>query len=233
MPGAPHRRSRHATTYRITGSPPGNIGADMFVKILDAPTGIGRVKRLLRDSPAAHVQGVTRALTRAGFATAPLLLWGHEINGGRELLLTRRAEGQGIFGLMETLKAGPPVHKWALMRALGHEVARLHLSGFVHGDLTPYNIFVVRGEPPRFVFIDHERTRRNFIVGSERRQLRNLVQLGRFELPELSRTDQMRFLYAYVAALGRRKPQSTRRRVVNMLIRRKRRDHRAQHSSAV
>ncbi|MGH7984871.1 MAG: lipopolysaccharide kinase InaA family protein [Candidatus Binataceae bacterium] len=230
-PAAPHRRSRHATTYRIQGSPQVNF-REMFVKILDAPTGTAWVKRLIRGSTAAHVLRITRALTSAGVATAPLLFWGHEIIGGREFLLTRRAEGEGIFNAIDALKTGPPVHKWALMRALGREVARLHLSGFVHGDLTPYNIFVIRDEPPRFVFIDHERTRRNFAVGRKRRQLRNLVQLGRFAVPGLSRTDRARVLDAYAGAFGLRKPRRLRRRVANMLLKRQSRDRRSVHRSA-
>ena len=52
--------------------------------------------------------------------------------------------------------------KRALLRALGSEVARLHRTGIVHGDLTPYNVFVTPGEPPCFIFLDHDRTRPGF-----------------------------------------------------------------------
>jgi hypothetical protein len=73
-------------------------------------------------------------------------------------------------------------HKRERARSLGEEIARLHRSGFVHGHLTPYIVIVEGGEPPRFVFIDNERTRRA-TIGRMRSRLRNLVQLGRFEPP--------------------------------------------------
>jgi len=94
----------------------------------------------------------------------------------------------------------------------------------VHGDLTPFNIFFVRAEPPRFVLIDHERTRRPGPIGRRRRALRNLVQLGRFDLPGLSATDRMRILAGYTALLERRDRRRLTRRVNAMLARRIRRD---------
>ena len=68
-----------------------------------------------------------------------------------------------------------------MLRALGAEVARLHRAGYIHGDLTPYNIFVTGLQPPQFVFIDHERTRRTILSRFERPRMRNLVQLGHLE----------------------------------------------------
>jgi hypothetical protein len=94
----------------------------------------------------------------------------------------------------------------------------------VHGDLTPFNIFFVRSEPPRFVLIDHERTRGLGLVGRRRRALRNLVQLGRFVLPGVGKTDRMRILAGYTAMLERRERRRLRRQVNAMLLRRIRRD---------
>jgi hypothetical protein len=54
--------------------------------------------------------------------------------------------------------------------------------------------------------------------------LRNLVQLGRFDLPGLSATDRMRILVGYTAMLERRDRRRVARRVNAMLGRRIRRD---------
>lgn len=222
--GRPLRRSQHATTYRTNIA--SNASADVFVKVLDEPRGIEAFKQICRGSRAAHIARVTEQLNEAGFGAPAVLLHGVERDGGRELIVMERAAGDGPFRALEAV-ARTPAHKQALMRALGAEIARMHRAGFVHGDLTPYNMFVVRGEPPRFVFVDHERTRRNFFIGRHRRQLRNLVQLGRFDLPGVSRSDRMRTLHAYASELGLQHGKSwraLRRRVAAMIGRRLARD---------
>jgi hypothetical protein len=103
-------------------------------------------------------------------------------------------------------------------------VARLHRAGYIHGDLTPYNIFVVQTQPPRFIFLDHDRTRRGFPAGRRYRQLRNLVQLGRFDLPGLSNADRLRVFRAYADGLGLKRWHAMARRVARMLARRRRKD---------
>ena len=212
------RRSRHATSFRValrSGSP-----REVFIKVLERESGLKRLKTLVRGPRAAHVARVTESLCAAGLNAPPVLIYGEEAARGREIILTARAEGEGPFKAMGASLAS----RRAMLRALGREIARLHRAGFVHGDLTPFNLFVVLGEPPRFVFIDHERTRRTFIVGRRRRQLRNLVQLGRFDLPGLTRSDRMRVLRAYIDALGRPNRRRLMRRAAAMLARRVRRD---------
>ena len=189
------RRSRNASSFRsTTGS--GQVSAEVFIKVIEPPHGIDRLKAILRGSRVAHVARITEKLNTAGFAAPPVLLFGREEATGRELLLTPVVNDDGPFRALE----GTLAQKRAMLRALGTELARLHRAGFIHGDLTPYNLFIARA--PRFTFIDHERTRRTFPIGRRRRQLRNLVQLGRFDLPSLSRTDRMRVLRAYGADLN-------------------------------
>jgi hypothetical protein len=175
---------------------------------------------MMRGPRNLQVTRVTAALGAAGLIAPPVLLYGNEAASGREILLTAWAEGEGPFKALDRAIA----HKRAILWALGAEVARLHRAGFVHGDLTPFNLLVVFGEPPRFIFLDHERTRRTLIVGRRRRQLRNLVQLGRFGLPGLTRTDRMRVLHAYAGGLGRPARMRLRRRAAAMLARRVARD---------
>jgi hypothetical protein len=218
--GRPLRRSRHASSFRSVVRKGQTPDAEVFIKLIDPPRGAARLKAMIRGSSAEHVVQATQQLNAAGFAAPPVLLYGREASTGRELLVMPIVHGDGPFKALETTLG----YKRAMLRALGAEIARLHRAGFVHGDLTPYNMFVARGEPPRFIFVDHERTRLAFFAGRRRRQLRNLVQLGRFDLPGLSRTDRMRVLRGYAASLNGSSWRSLRRRAAAMLERRIRRD---------
>ncbi len=222
--GAPRRRSRHARTWQLRIGAPATL--EVFIKLLDPPNAIGRLKRIARGGRAEHVARVTRALAASGFAAPPILLRGAERASGRELIVAPRAEGDGPLRTLAALGANPAglARKRAVMRALGAEIARLHRCGFVHGDLTPFNIFFVPAEPPRFVLIDHERTRRACAIGRRRRMLRNFVQLGRFELPGVTATDRMRVLSGYTAGMTRARRRATMRRATAMVRRRLRRD---------
>lgn len=94
-----------------------------------------------------------------------------------------------------------------LMRALGQEMARWHLSRMRHGDARAHNI-LCRIENPRqglskgnisFWWLDNERSRP---VIRKRELLRNLVQLN-MTRSTVSLTDRMRFWQAYWADAGR------------------------------
>jgi Lipopolysaccharide kinase (Kdo/WaaP) family len=213
------RKSRNAASYRVKLNTGLLRGAELFIKLIDPARGLARVKTMIRGSRAAHVARVTRQLNHAGFSAPPVHVHGREVSSGRELVVMSVVHGDGPFRALEA----PLGHKRAMLRALGSEIARLHRAGFIHGDLTPYNMFVERGEPPRFTFVDHERTRLTFLAG-RRRQLRNLVQLGRFDLPGLTRTDRMRVLRAYAGVQARASWRSLRRRGAAMLQRRIERD---------
>jgi lipopolysaccharide kinase (Kdo/WaaP) family protein len=222
--GRPFRRSRHALTWWVrNGGNAAGVG-DRFIKVLDAPRGLRKLKHLLSQPREEYVACVVDELVAADINAAPVLIYGHETATGRGIIVTARAPGKALpVALRMTGAEGLP-HKRALLHALGEEVARLHTAGFIHGDLTPYNVIVELGKPPRFVFIDHERTCRAPIVGRMRHRLRNLVQLGRLELPGLTRADRVRVLRAYADALGVRNPRRLMRRTVSMLARRLERD---------
>jgi hypothetical protein len=221
--GASRRRSRHANTWQLRIGM-GAVKLEIFVKLLDAPRGFDVIKYLVRGVRANHVARVTQQMNDSGFLAPPLLVYGRDRVSGREVIVTPRADGDGPLRTLKALRAGAIGRKRAVLRALGAEIARLHRCGFVHGDLTPFNIFFVRAEPPRFILIDHERTRRLGPIGGRRRALRNLVQLGRFDLPGLGRTDRMRILAGYSAMCGRRERRRLIRRVNAMLRRRIARD---------
>jgi serine/threonine protein kinase len=88
--------------------------------------------------------------------------------------------------------------KRALLNAVGHEIGRLHRSGICHGDLRVGNIIIDgKGSAARFFFIDNEKTRR-YKTLRKRKRLKNLVQLNMVLLPQITKTDRLRFLNAYI-----------------------------------
>lgn len=218
-----YHRSRHAATYFTQVDGDAGKLMELYVKTYDPTRGWPALKARIRGGRASNVLRITTALQRNGFNTAQVVLKGKHERSGRTMLASLRAEGVALPDLLAR-ESDSKDYKRALMRALGSEVARLHRCGFVHGDLTPYNIFVVQTEPPRFVFLDHDRTRSGFPAGRRYRQLRNLVQLGRFDLPGLTNTGRLAFFHAYAAGVGHVRDRAMLRRVAGMLARRKRKD---------
>jgi hypothetical protein len=218
----PFRRSRRAATFLLRSSS-GREDADLFVKHFDPPAGWERLKSWFRPARVSSTARITVALRAAGFFVPPILVHGVHRQSRRELIVTARAEGDGPIIALRGLH-GSLAAKREVLCALGAEVGRLHRAGFIHGDLTPFNIRIVIDEPPRFAFIDNERTRRNVLIARGRRRLRNLVQLGHFVLPGITRTDRLRVFRAYEAALHRCHSRTLERRAAAMLRRRAERD---------
>ncbi|MDB5108592.1 MAG: Mn2+-dependent serine/threonine protein kinase [Candidatus Binatus sp.] len=215
------RRSRHAETWRETIGHSG--GLMVYFKILDSPRGWHPLRRVFRGSRVAHVANISERLRREGIEVAEILLLGAETRGGRELIATRRVEGTLLPRFIRTSNE-PREAKRAMFRALGAEIARLHRAGFLHGDLTPFNIFVTAIETPHFAFIDHERTRRTALSRLERPRLRNMVQLGRFDLQGVTNTDRMRVWSGYSAMTTWKRRRQSLRRLVGMLDARAKRE---------
>ncbi len=221
--GGLYYRSLYAVTFRVQITDPAENALELFVKAYDAPRGFLAVKERVRGGRASNVLRMTRALQKRGFSSPRVVLKGTHAASGRTMLASVRADGESLAEIIRPTPDGQSrARKRALLRALGSEVARLHRAGFIHGDLTPYNVFVVQGEPPRFIFLDHDRTRRGFPAGRRYRQLRNLVQLGRFDLPGLSNTDRLRVFHAYAAGFDPVSYRATLRQVARMLARRQR-----------
>jgi hypothetical protein len=217
-------RSRHAVTYLL----PVRTGAgemDIYVKVYRPPGGLNWFKSRWRGGRADNAIRMSTALRREGFAAPALLLAGRHSATRRTMLVAMRAQG---VALPELLRSGPNAasgwleRKRTILRELGVMVARLHAKGYVHGDLTPYNVFVVTGERPAFVLLDHDRTRMAFPLGRQRRQLRNLVQLGRFSFASITESDRLRVFRSYAARLDRRRYRSMLRRTARMLASRRR-----------
>ena len=206
------RRSRHAETWFQRF---GNIGSPGgYFKVLDPIRGLNRIRWIFKRRRAAHVASISEHLRADAVRVPEILLLGVERRGGREIIVTARIDG---FSLVHHFKRATLASRRVVLRALGAEVARLHRAGYIHGDLTPYNIFVARLEPLQFVFIDHERTRRTILSRFERPRMRNLVQLGHFELAGVTNTDRMRVWCGYAAAFSAQPRRAERRRVAAML----------------
>ena len=206
------RRSRHAETWLDHFDQVG--GLDAYFKVLDPIRGLNRVRSIFKRRRAVHVAAISEHLRADGIGVPEILLLGAERHGGREIIVTSRVDG---FNLVRHLKRATLASRRVVLRALGAEIARLHRAGYLHGDLTPYNIFVTGLAPPQFVFIDHERTRRTILSRFERPRMRNLVQLGHLEVAGVTNTDRMRVWCGYSAAFPRRRHRLERRRVAAML----------------
>ncbi len=204
------RRSRHAETWFEHFDQVGGVKA--YFKVLDPIRGLSRIRGIFKRRRAAHVASISDHLRADAIGVPEILLLGVEHRGGRELIVTARVEG---FNLVRHLKRAKLTARRVVLRALGAEVARLHRAGYIHGDLTPFNIFVTGLEPPKFVFIDHERTRRTILSRFERPRIRNLVQLGHLDFAGVSNTDRMRVWCGYAAAFPAQRAQ--RRRAAAML----------------
>jgi tRNA A-37 threonylcarbamoyl transferase component Bud32 len=223
--GCLYHRSRHAMTYLTQFSGADSNPLEVYIKAYNAPGRAMALKEMMRGGRAGNVMRMTAALQRAGFATPALLLTGVHLASKRTMVAAARADGVPLPEVISEWQSdASPARKRRLLSALGSEVARLHRAGFIHGDLTPFNIFVVPGEAPRFIFLDHDRTRPAFPAGRRYRQLRNLVQLGRFDLAGISHTDRLRVFWAYAAGMELVGSRSIARRVASMLSRRRRRD---------
>ena len=206
------RRSRHAETWVEHFDQVGGPAA--YFKVLDPIRGLNRVARIFKRRRAAHVASISEHLRADAVGVPEILLLGAERRGGREIIVTARVEG---FSIARHLRRAKLASRRVVLRALGAEVARLHRAGYIHGDLSPFNVFVTALEPPQFVFIDHERTRRTVMSRFARPRMRNLVQLGHLELFDVTNTDRMRVWCGYAAAFSARRRRAERRRVAAML----------------
>ncbi len=227
--GPPFRRSRHATTWRIrivglSGEP-----INVFVKQVDPPRGLAsRAKAAFRAKRSEHVLRISEDLRRDNFGVPQVLLIGVKPQSGHEVIVMRQAPGFMLTRWMNPMHHRDVTLRRRILYKLGAEVGRLHLAGYIHGDLTPYNIFATDDSDVAITFIDHEGTQKisRASLNVARNRLRNLVQLGHFNIPGVSRTDKMRVFVSYAAKAGLTRVASRRglARLIRMIARRRKRD---------
>jgi tRNA A-37 threonylcarbamoyl transferase component Bud32 len=145
-------------------------------------------------------------LLEKGFLTPAPVVLGFEKASGfcrRNFLITRAVPGEQAGKYVRKHFAQPLssemiTQKRAMIAAAGHEIGRLHNKGISHGDLRLGNI-VIDGQGPsaRFFLLDNERTLCCRSL-SARSRVKNLVQLNMALHPQLTKTDRLRFLDAYI-----------------------------------
>ena len=228
--GAPFRRSRHATTWKVGSAGSSGEAVTIYLKQLDAARGlIALAKALSRTPRSAHVLRISEDLRRLNFGVPDVLLIGENRESGNQVIVMSEAPG---FMLTRWMNPSHQVNlklRRAILHRVGAEVARLHRSCYIHGDLTPYNVFAADDPQIAVTFIDHEGTEKTsrLSINVARDKLRNLVQLGHFDIPGVSRTDRLRVFASYAAASGL-SPRAGRQalhRLEKMIQRRRARDH--------
>jgi tRNA A-37 threonylcarbamoyl transferase component Bud32 len=212
--GGSLHRSKHADTYRWARS-----RGDVYVKIYRRYRRWTAIKDWFRPSKAENVRRVSVALTAAGFLVPRVLAVGEErtaLGVRRSWCATAALGGEPIASRIAalalardraTLRA-----KRGMLAMLGREVARLHRSGVVAGDLVPANVWIaLAATDVRIAFLDHDRTRIATAPVPWRRARRNLVQLNRVVLPGVTTTDRMRVYRAYTAGRAWSRPAAHQR----------------------
>lgn len=227
--GAVFKRSPRATTWKVPVVNPLGDSIVLFVKQLEPLHGWARSRRIGRGSRLEHVAAISESLGGAGFEV-PRVLIAATSPTGHEVIVTERLPGYMLTWWMNPAHTIAMQLRREILRAVGREVARLHAQGFIHGDLTPYNVFVTDDDPIRIAFLDHERSWRARIPALMARQrMRNLVQLGHFALPGVTRTDKLRVLLSYAAAVGLQ-PRAAIRTMARMIQHRLDKDRAARHA---
>ena len=203
--GAPFRRSRHATTWKVPIANHEGGAKRVFIKQIDPGVGpIAKAKAILRETRSEHVVAISEALRRDNFGVSRVVLIGENLDTGHQVIVANEVPGFMLTRWMNPAHSTSLRTRRAILRRLGEEIARLHRVGYIHGDLTPYNIFVTIEPSIAITFIDHERTIRvsRLTINLARNRMRNLVQLGHFNIPGISRTDKLRVFNSYSAARG-------------------------------
>jgi hypothetical protein len=227
--------SKHPQTLQIK-APFGVDGDLLFLKVFHAPSGMGALKGIFRDSKAFRSMHQGAALARFNFKVPVAIAAGEK----REHRLLRKAfvltvgvKGQSLPAFLGRYGLGLDsislFEKHSGLKQFALEVRRLHELGFVHGDLVPTNIFVSQtpGKESEFFFMDNDRTRHYPKWIPQTFWRRNLVQLNRIPLPGITLQDRVRFLRHYLGTQER----GTRERQLLAWLERKTRQRRVECDS--
>jgi tRNA A-37 threonylcarbamoyl transferase component Bud32 len=164
------------------------------------------MKSLIRGSRCQRAIRKGEMMRQRGFLTPAVLCWGKK--GNRHFMIT---EGLNAISLLTYIAREwvPPLvgeelkAKRELIEKFGRQIGNLHKAGVCHGDLKVSNILIRQaGNEIDFYFIDNERN--EYFSGSCPRRLieKNLVQINRALLPNLSQQDRLRFFKTYSKTYG-------------------------------
>jgi hypothetical protein len=217
----------HPRTIKFS-HPNGEDNEEYYLKIHYGSGFLRRFKDRFRDSKAFRALRESEALAANGFGAPLIVAAGEERRCGflsKAFVLSMEIKGAILPFFLRDAFPGPldsaaVRKKRDCLRRLAIEIRRLHQSGFVHGDLTPNNVFVRwEGGEPVFLFMDNDRTRRYPAWLPQRLWRRNLVQLNRFVLPGITLQDRLRFLGVY---LNEKRPARGDRQLIEWLVKKTR-----------
>jgi tRNA A-37 threonylcarbamoyl transferase component Bud32 len=178
-------------------------GRQVYLKIFLQRGFFEGLKSLGRGSRGVRFVDRSIQMNLEGFHTPPVLAYGRDASR-LEYVLTEAVPYPAMIDLLTCttgmyLLSLPERHK--LLRVLGAEIARLHMAGWIHGDLQLSNLLCnhANGIHSEFWYLDNEGNHRSFSV---RQQRRNLVQLIMTQRELQSRNDQLRILRGYAEAMG-------------------------------
>lgn len=165
-----------------------------------------RFSVVFRKSRAMRAWVGAELLMNHGFGTAIPVCVGEQKTWGpvkRNFLVTEAiGDAQGVDEFIKnhySSVTGQEIffQKRKLLKLLGETIGRLHSLGIFQGDLRPGNVLIQDGDPQKIHLIDNERTRK-YSTLSDRKRLKNLVQINLILAPTITRADRARFFYAYL-----------------------------------
>jgi hypothetical protein len=168
-----------------------------------------------RKSRACRAMGGNASLLEKGFL-APYVIAAGKIRKnlviGGSFLITEWLEGSlDVYGFFEPILKTPASErlqrKRDFIKSAGRLVGKIHKTGIYHGDMRAGNILIAGDDKkPLFYFIDNERTK--YFPGGIPSRLRekNLVQINMITMPQITFTDRLRFIKAYLEENPELKP---------------------------
>jgi hypothetical protein len=177
-----------------------NRSLQIYYKEFPLPSPIDRLVALFRGSRAARWRKHSDALKYAGIEAPESLAWG-KLPNGSEYLFTRTAAGQDVTTwLRKTLteRAGAALtSRRLLLESLGIFIGRLHVTGFLPGDLEASDVLAeMLDDRFQFTLINNEHSIKK-LPPPGRMLLKNLMELNLLPPSVLSKTDRMRFFVAW------------------------------------
>ena len=169
------------------------------------------IKSFFRGSRSCRAMEIADILNNLYFSTPKVILQRY-VKGGREYMITEAVNGAGIASYMASFlrdSNNKNSIRWKrfIISSLGKEIGRLHKENIIHGDLRPNNILIELGSnPPKFHFIDNERTRLWPFSPPIKLIKKNLHQIGMLFPIDIKATDRLRFWKAYCSQYSRFSP---------------------------
>jgi hypothetical protein len=167
-------------------------GKTYFIKIYKSPTWLRRLKVMIAGSRASHEWAMSDGVYHRGIRQAPVVAMRE--GGGEDWVAIEKLEGWSQ--LQETLLTSPDPRR--LCVAYGRFARRVLDAGIWQYDFNPTNVLVRDGE---FRLIDFERMKLYGAAVPLRERLYLLGKMNR--IPDLSRTDRLRFLKGHLGSDAR------------------------------